>query len=170
MSERKYNGFSEEDLRIIALKKVNFRMSVKIHLGVFIFGCVLFFVINGFTSSYLWFLYPILGWLVGFVEHLTAYLVYARGVYPMAKRGVIFHVVTYFTVILLLFVINFLTNIIVFWIIFPAFFWGIALGIHVVVYLVYYRGATVDFGGLKSKKERAIDKELEKMQRKFKEQ
>jgi hypothetical protein len=168
MSEKRYNGFSEEDLRMVALKKVNFRMSVKIHLGVFIFGSVLFLVINGFTSTYLWFLYPILGWFVGFVEHLTAYLVYARGVYPMAKRGVIFHVVTYITVILLLFVINFITNIIFFWVVFPAIFWGIAIGIHVVVYLVYYRGATVDLGVLKSKKERAVDKELEKMQRKYK--
>jgi hypothetical protein len=164
MSEKRYNGFSESDLRLIALKKVNFRMSVKIHFGVFLIGCTLLFVINGLTSPFFWFPIPTFGWLVGFAEHLTAYLVYARGVYPIVKRSVSFHVVAYIFAMLLLFVIN-LYGITFFWVVLPAFFWGIGLLIHIIVYLVYYRVSTKDKDGLKSKKERAVERELAKMKK-----
>ena len=166
MIEKKYNGFSEEDLRMIARKKVNFRMSVKIHFGVYVVCCVLFIVLNGMTISFPWFFFPIFGWFIGVAEHLTAYLVYARGVYPMAKRGVIFHTVAYITVIPLLTITNFFW-LWYFWVIFPAFFWGIGLAIHIIVYLVFHRVKTHDGDGLKSKRERAIDKELAKMKGKY---
>ena len=165
MSEKKYNGFSEEHLRMIARKKVNFRMSVKIHFGVYLVGCILLIVTNGMMTGFLWFFFPVFGWLVGFAEHLTAYLVYARGVYPMAKRGVIFHLVSYIFGILLLFIIN-LYAFTVLWFLIPAFFWGVGLAIHIIVYLVYHRVKYHDGDGLKSKREHAIDKELAKMKRK----
>ncbi|NVM17458.1 MAG: 2TM domain-containing protein [Candidatus Lokiarchaeota archaeon] len=166
MSEKRYNGFSEDDLRMIAHKKVNFRMSVKIHFGVYIISCILLVVLNGLTVGFPWFFFPIFGWLVGLAEHLTAYLVYARGVYPMAKRGVIFHVVSYIFGILLLFVIN-RYAFTVLWFLIPAFFWGVGLIIHIIVYLVYHRVTTHDEDELKSKKERAVDRELAKMKKKF---
>jgi hypothetical protein len=166
MSEKRYNGFSENDLRMIARKKVNFRMSVKIHFGVYIVGCALLVVLNGLTTPFAWFFFPIFGWLIGIAEHLTAYLVYARGVYPMAKRGVIFHVVSYIFGILLLLVIN-LYAFDVLWFLIPTFFWGVGLAIHIIVYLVYHRVTSDSQDELKSKKERAIDRELAKMKKKF---
>ena len=169
MSEKRYNGFSEDDLRIIALKKVNFRMSVKIHFGVYVIVCLLMVAVNWyFSRDIIWFFYPIFGWLIGLAEHITAYLVYARGVYPMAKRGVIFHIVAYVFVLILLYLINFAIGISFPWVIIPAFFWGTGLLIHIIVYIVYHRGATEDQDGLKSRKERSVEKELEKMQSKFK--
>ena len=169
MSVKRYNGFSEDDLRLIARKKVNFRMSVKIHIGVFIVISILLVFINWFFSrEIIWFFYPIFGWLIGVAEHLTAYIVYARGVYPMAKRAVIFHLVAYIFVILLLYLINFATNIHFLWMLYPAIFWGAGLVIHIVVYVVFHRGATEDQDGLKSRKERAVEKEMEKMQKRLK--
>ncbi|MHA2287756.1 MAG: 2TM domain-containing protein [Promethearchaeota archaeon] len=166
MREKRYNGFSEEDLRMIAHKKVNFRMSVKIHFGVYVICCVLLVVLNRLIGGFPWFFFPIFGWLVGLAEHLTAYLVYARGVYPMAKRGVIFHLVSYIFSILLLFVIN-LYAFTFLWFLIPAFFWGVGLIIHLIVYLVYHRVITHEEDELKSKKERAVDRELAKMKRKY---
>ena len=105
-----YNGFSEESLKRIAMRKVNFRMGMKIHIGCYIIVSGLLFTINFvLTPTLLWFLFPVLAWLVGVAEHITAYLVYARGVYPMAKRGVIFHFVAYIFTNLFLGIINFIT-------------------------------------------------------------
>ena len=169
MTEKRYNGFSEENLRSIALKKVNFRMSVKIHLAVFLIGCTLLIAINEIFTPYLvWFIFPIFGWLIGFAVHLTSYLVYARGVYPIAKRAVIFHLVAFVFVMILLFVINLAVDITFLWVVIPAGFWSIGLAIHVAVYVIYHRGATEDQDGLKSRKERAVEKELEKIRKKNK--
>jgi hypothetical protein len=55
-------------------------------------------------------------------------------------------------------------------VLYPGIFWGIGLAIHIIVYFVYHRVTTNGEDELKSKKERAIDKELEKMKKKFKEQ
>ena len=169
MSEKRYNGFSEDDLRIIALKKVNFRMSVKIHFGVYVIVSILMVAVNWyFSPDIIWFFYPIFGWLIGVAEHFTAYLVYARGVYPMAKRGIIFHIVSYIFALIFLYLINFAINVRVPWVIIPAFFWGTGLLIHVIVYSIYHRGVSEDQDGFKSRKERSVERELEKMQRKFK--
>jgi len=107
MNQKRFDGFSEESLHQIALRKVNFRLSVKIHVGVYITVCSLLTLINWiFTPEIWWIHYPILGWLIGLIEHYTSYVVYARGVYPMAKRAVIFHLMAYIFVILYLFVIQ----------------------------------------------------------------
>ena len=168
MNEESFNGFSEENLRLIALRKVNFRLSVKIHAGVYVTGCSLMILINWFfTPGNWWVFYPIFGWLIGLVEHYTSYIVYARGVYPMAKRAVIFHLMAYIFVLILLFVINILVNPLFYWVIIPAIFWGAGLIIHIITYLVYHRGATVEEEGMKSRRERAVEKELEKMQKRL---
>lgn len=166
-------GFSEESLREIASKKVTFRFSVKIHIGVFIIVSILLFLINLLsTPNYWWIIYPFFGWLIGVIEHLTAYLVYARGVYPIAKRGVIFHLISYIFVISFLFIINTYTYIqaqispIFFWVAFPAVFWGAALILHFIAYFIYFRKKIDEQGEIKSRKERAIEKEIKKMKEK----
>ena len=168
MNEERVSGFSEENLRLIALRKVNFRLSVKIHAGVYVTGCSLLVLINWFFSPEIWWaFYPIFGWLIGLVEHYTSYIVYARGVYPMAKRAVIFHLMAYIFVILLLYVINVLASPSFWWVIIPAIFWGAGLIIHIMTYLVYHRGATEEKEVMKSRRERAVEKELEKMQKRL---
>ncbi|MFW9952249.1 MAG: 2TM domain-containing protein [Candidatus Thorarchaeota archaeon] len=164
-----YNGFSEESLKRIAQQKVNFRLSVKIHVGVYIIVSLLLLGINIlFTPSILWIIFPFFGWLIGVMMHTVAYLVYAKGVYPMAKRGVIFHFTAYIFVNLLLFVINYFTYPIFYWVSFPAMFWAVALILHLIAYFTYYRGRISEQGSGISRRERAIEKELEKMKKRMK--
>ena len=163
-----YHGFSEESLRKIAHQKVNFRYSVKIHIGVFIIVSILLLIINLlFTPLILWIIYPFFGWLIGVAEHSVAYILYARGVYPIAKRGVIFHLTAYIFTINFLFIINFFTLHPYYWALFPAIFWGAAIILHIIAYLVYYRGKIDENGEGKSRKDKAIDKELEKMKQRM---
>ena len=169
MNEHKYNGFSEASLRRIALRKVNFKMSVKIHIGVFITVSIFLSVINLiFTPIFWWVLYPIFGWLIGVAEHITSYIIFAKGVYPSQKRGVIYHIVAYIFVILLLFVSNQIIMPTYPWVIFPAFLWGTGLTIHLVTYYVYHRPSIDEQGVLKSRRDRAVEKEMGKMQNRLK--
>jgi len=163
-----YNGFSEESLKRIAMRKVNFRMSMKIHIGCYIIVSILLFVINlVLTPTIWWFLFPVLAWLVGVAEHITAYLVYARGVYPMAKRGVLFHIVAFIFTNLFLAIINFITYPNVLWFLIPTVFWGTGLAIHIITYYIFHRGSVDDQGGLKSKREKSVEKEILKMKRRM---
>jgi len=167
MTENK--AFSEESLYEIARSKVNFRLSVKVHVGVFLVVSVLLLTINLiFSPSILWVIYPFFGWIIGVVLHTTAYIVYARGVYPIAKRGVIFHTLTFIFAMLYLFIINLITIPTYYWAIYPLIFWGSALVIHNIAYLVLYRGKIDDKGETKSRRERAIEKEMEKMRKRMK--
>ncbi|MFX1411003.1 MAG: 2TM domain-containing protein [Promethearchaeota archaeon] len=160
--------FSEESLYEIARSKVNFRLSVKVHVGVFIVVSAMLLTINLiFSPSILWVLYPFFGWFIGVVLHTTAYIVYARGVYPIAKRGVIFHICAFTFVILYLFIINIVTFPDYYWVIYPLIFWGAALTIHIIAYLVYFRGRIDDRGESKSRREKAIEKEIEKMRKRM---
>lgn len=165
-----YNGFSEESLRKIAQQKVNFRYSVKIHLGVYIIVSILLLVINLiFTPFILWVMYPFFGWLIGISIHIIAYILYARGVYPMAKRGLIFHLDAYIFTLLFLTLINLVTLPQYLWVLYPIIFWGIALILHIIVYLIYYSSSKIDEQGkVDSKKSRAVERELEKMKKRFK--
>ncbi|MFX0042407.1 MAG: 2TM domain-containing protein [Candidatus Hodarchaeota archaeon] len=163
------NAFSEESLYEIARSKVNFRLSVKIHIGIFLVVSILLLTINLiFSPNILWVLYPFFGWFIGVVLHTTAYIVYARGVYPIAKRGVIFHTLAFIFTMLYLFIINVITFPSYYWTIYPLIFWGSALVIHNIAYLVYYRGKIDDQGETKSRRERAIEKEMEKMRKRIK--
>lgn len=173
MNESNENGFSEENLRRIAASKIKFRLSVKIHLTAYIFTIVLLISINAlFTPFLAWVIFPIFGWLIGLVIHITAYIVYARGVYPIAKRGVIFNSVAYIVVILFLFIINNFINLMLnipllfYWFAFPAFFWGLALIIHYIVYLKFYNKKLYEEGERQSRMERAIEKEMHKLRKK----
>ena len=165
------NGFSEENLRRIAALKIKFRLSVKIHLIAYILGIVLLISINVlFTPLILWFIYPIFGWLIGLMMHLTAYIVYAKGVYPIAKRAIIFNTVAYIFVNLLLFVINGHTDTLLMrsylWFLYPVFFWGLVLIMHYIVYLGFYNKKLYEEGERQSRLERAIEKEMLKMRKK----
>lgn len=163
------SGFSEESLRKIAAQKVSFRFSVKLHGAIFIIVNVLLIIINFlFTPEFYWFFFPLFSWLIGFNMHALAYILYARGVYPMAKRGVIYHLVSYTFVMLLLFIINFLTLSEFYWVIFPAVFWGTAVILHIIIYIQYFSKKVEKSGKYRSRKERAIEKELNKMRKKQK--
>jgi len=168
------NGFSEENLRRIAALKIKFRLSVKIHLIAYILGIVLLISINVlFTPLLLWFIFPIFGWLIGLAIHITAYIVYAKGVYPIAKRGVIFNTIAYIFVNLLLFVINGYTDALLMnikpgylWFLYPVFFWGMALVLHYIVYLAFYNKKLYEDGERQSRMDRAIEKEMHKLRKK----
>ncbi len=164
-----YNGFSEESLRKIAQQKVNFRYSVRIHLSVYLIVSTLLLIINLVSSPlHLWIIYPFFGWLIGVSIHTLSYILYARGVFPMAKRSVIFHLDAYLFTILLLILINVFTLPEILWVLYPIIFWGIALIFHIVTYLLYYQRKIDEHGKLYSKRTRAIEKELEKMKKRLK--
>ncbi|MHA2393187.1 MAG: 2TM domain-containing protein [Promethearchaeota archaeon] len=163
------SGFSEESLREIAAQKVSFRFSVKIHVAIFIMVNVLLFIVNYFfTPGQYWIAFPFFSWLIGVNIHILAYLLYARGVSPMAKRGVLYHIDSYVFVMLFFFIINFITISEFYWVIFPAIFWGAGVALHIVIYILYYRNSNKleKSGKGISRKERAINKELEKMRKK----
>lgn len=156
--------FSEDSLRKIAEEKINYRNSVKIHLTAFVLVNALLLVINLLTiPNELWIFYPFFGWLIGLNVHTVGYILYARGVYPMAKRGLIFNLTAYLSTMLLLFLINILTLSSYLWVFFPAFTWGFALIVHLIIYLLYFRQPIAKFDERRSKKENAIEKELQKM-------
>lgn len=181
--------FTEKSLRKIAEQKINFRLSVKIHVLAYVLANIFLVIINLVTSLaflslfyplgttvfvlmtqpyLLWFLYPIFGWFIGLIMHVLSYVLYARGVLPMAKRGILYNLFGYLTGMLLLTVINLITLPTFLWIIFPGFFWGIGTLGFGIVYFVYLRGDVSERGETKSRKERAIEKEMEKMRRKSK--
>ena len=165
-----YNGFSEESLRKIAQQKVTFRYSVKIHAVTFIIVSILLLIINLiFTPLVLWIVYPFFGWLIGVSIHFVAYILYARGVYPMAKRGVIFHLDAFVFTLSFLTLINLFTLPQFLWVLYPIIFWGIALIFHTFIYLIYFSSTKIDEQGkVESKKSRAVERELEKMKKKYK--
>jgi len=167
------SGFSEESLRKIAEQKINYKYSVMIHLAVFCLVNALLLFINMISSTeYYWVLFPVLGWNVGLVLHIVSYILYARGVYPDAKRGVIYHLFSYLTVMLLLFAIN--MNIMdnltfsieaINWAYYPAIFWGFGLLVHYAAYRIYGRGDISKDGVVITRRERLIEKELQKMKK-----
>jgi len=177
-----YNGFSEENLREIAKKKVVFRFSVRLHIFIFLVVNTLLFFINILTTlPYYWIIYPLFGWLIGVAEHVTSYIIYAKGVYPNTKRGVFFHLIAYIFVNLLLFIIFFHNELFYphlvlhiedyipyAWFLFPLVFWGAGLLIHIAVYLIFNRSKVNKEGIEQTKREKAIERELEKMKLKFK--
>jgi len=165
MSEN--SGFSEESLRRIASQKISYRVSVKLHIAIFITVNILLYLVNILaTPGLYWIIYPFFSWLIGINMHAIGYLLYARGVYPMAKRGVIFHVVSFVSVMLFLFIINFTTLPDYYWVIFPSIFWGTGVALHIIIYIHFFSGKVEKSGKYSSRKERAIEKELEKMRKK----
>ncbi|MHA1914073.1 MAG: 2TM domain-containing protein [Promethearchaeota archaeon] len=161
------SGFSEESLRNIAAQKVSFRFSVKIHSGIFIIVNILLFVVNFFfTPDLYWIIFPFFSWLIGLNVHILSYILYARGVSPMSKRGIIYHIDIYLFVMLYLSIINLTTYSEFYWVIFPAIFWGVGVIITLMVYYLFYYKKVEESGKVGSRKERAIERELEKMRKK----
>ncbi len=161
--------FSEESLRKIAEQKIKFRKSVSVHALIFVLVNAFLVLLNVLlTPEFYWVTFPILGWLIGLMMHLTAYVMYAKGVYPFTKRAVIFHIVGYIFVNLLLTAANFLTAGSFTWIIWPVAVWGVGLLAHIIVYMLYGREKLPKKEGEqpKSKKELAIEKEMKKMKAK----
>ncbi|KKN45918.1 hypothetical protein LCGC14_0678190 [marine sediment metagenome] len=161
------SAFSEESLRKIAAQKVSFRFSVKIHAAVYIIINALLFVINYIlTPEDYWIVFPFFSWLIGLNLHALSYILYARGIYPMGKRAVIYHVNAFIFVMLLLFITNYMTLPNFYWVLFPALFWGSLVIFHTIIYTQYFSRKIGKIGKIESRKERAIEKELEKMRRK----
>lgn len=167
MSVSGNSGFSEENLRKIAAQKVSFRFSVKIHIAIFIVVNVLLLIVNFFyTPELYWIVFPFFSWLIGVNIHTLSYILYARGVFPMAKRGMIYHLDSYIFVMLFLFIINLVTLSGFYWVLLPALFWGTGVIVHVIIYFLFYSGKNKKPGKFESRMERAIEKELNKMRKK----
>lgn len=161
------SGFSEESLRKIAAQKVTFRFSVKIHVAIFIIVNILLFIVDFFyTPGLYWIVFPFFSWLIGLNTHTLSYILYAKGIYPTAKRGLIYHVDLYFFVTLFLFIINILTLSDFYWVIFPTLFWGVGIILHIIIYSLFYTGKDIKSGKFVSRKEQAIEKEMKKMKKK----
>ena len=159
VSVKNFNGFSEESLRIIALKKVRFRLSLQIHSGLFLginlfifltiilppFSFASFFFQSAFTSA----------WLVFLSLHGTAYFIYARGVYPKIKRGY------YYNLVAFLASIPYQCTTMLVIIIGPI--WGMAVLIHYIIYRIIARNSNIKEGIQKTHLQRLVEKEMDKM-------
>jgi hypothetical protein len=155
----KYGGFSEAHLRVLAIKKVRIRISVEVHAIIYFSSLI---VIN-FLALWSFVSYLIFGfWIILLGEHLTAYLMFSRGVYPNAKRVLYFHLATYVFSLPL-----WLPYIPIFWIFVVS--WGILLLIHYAlfqfIYYVVHRNSKHEDGSKKSHVQRLVEKEMEKMKR-----
>jgi len=159
ISIKNFNGFSEESLRIIALKKVRFRLSIQLHFVVFIS----FIIIMNFITFFRYvsvdlFFYPMFVsiWFIILSEHGTAYLIFARGVYPIAKQKFYYHLVAYLASIPLQ-----LVWFLVILIMIPI--WGMAVLIHYIVVRIITRKSKIKEGIKKTHIQRLVEKEMEKM-------
>ncbi|MFO8019716.1 MAG: 2TM domain-containing protein [Promethearchaeia archaeon] len=166
---------SETELRKVAKRRVQFRKSVSVHFALFLIVNLLLVVINylsiegDINLQNFWVLYPIFGWLIGVMIHLTAYFLYINEVKPLAKRILIFHIVAYIFTNILLIIVNLITNPAIFWVLFPLIFWGAGLVVHIVIYFLYLQeGAEKGVEG-KSRKEKAIEREMQRIKSKGKE-
>ncbi|MFX1395210.1 MAG: 2TM domain-containing protein [Promethearchaeota archaeon] len=157
---------SDQELRKIAEKKVQFRYSVKIHFIIFILVNSLLLLINLLTSQFFWVVFPFFGWLIGVVIHCLSYILYARGVYPRGKRALLYTITAYSFSMLFLFVTNYITLGVINWALYPTFFAGIGVLIYIFIYLLFFSAKLSNDGEKKSKIERAVDKEMEKLAKK----
>ncbi len=172
MSDNGYNNndenveeFSEESLREIAKEVVQRRIGLQNHLRVYIFVNILLFIINYLTFPlYRWHMWPLLGWGIGLGYHIFGYITFRRGSFgDDAKAGISYHVFTYLIVCAFLFWIDFLFTGTMTWSFFPIGGWGLALVIHLYVYITN-RPKTGD-DPRKSYLDREIDKELSKIRK-----
>ena len=69
--------------------------------------------------------------------------------------------------VLLLFVINYVTLGEINWALYPAVFAGVGVLICIIIYLVYFRSKITQSGDIKTKKQRAIEKEMERMRQRM---
>lgn len=157
---------SDEELRKIAEQKVKFRYSVKIHVIIFILVNSVLLFINLLTVKFLWVVFPFFAWLIGVAIHWLSYVLYARGVYPMGKRALLYTIAAYLFTMLFLFVTNYITLGVINWALYPTIFAGAGVLIYIFVYLLFFREELTEDGEKKSKIDKAVDKEMEKLARK----
>ena len=157
----KYGGFSEAQLRVLAVKKVRIRISVEIHAIIY-FGSFIGYVFSGapILSYTPYFIFA--PWLILLGEHLTAYLTFSRGVYPKAKKILYFHLATFvFSLPIWLPLMSFG------WVVIG--FWGILLLIHYAlfqfVHYVVHKNSRQKENSKKSITQRLVEKEMEKMKK-----
>ncbi len=160
--------FSEETLRKIAAQKVTFRYTVKVHAICYGLVNLLLIIINLIVApTYLWGLYAVFGWLIGLAIHILIYLLWSRGV-SYGKRAIILHITIFGLTMLLLIVVNYLTAGTLDWVAYPAISWGFGFLVHVILhyYLTSIRSGNKE--DRLTRRERAIEKELEKMRQRRK--
>ncbi len=158
---------SDDYLRKIAENKVMFRYSVKVHATLFALANILLLIMNLiFTPGFLWIVFPLFGWLIGLAIHYLSYLLYAKGVYPMTKRAMWYLITAYILGMILLFITNYITLGVINWALYPAFFGGTGVLVYILLYLLFFRSKLTESGEKKSRIERAVDKEMEKIKRK----
>jgi len=173
ISIKNFNGFSEESLRIIALKKVRFRLIVQIHFIVFVvlnlivFLSIFFSTISvpiSYTPSNLYiplvfYIPSVLSsvWFVGLSLHATAYFIYAHGIYPKAKCKYYYNLIAFLASI----PYQCLTMLVIF----VSPIWGVAVIIHYITYRIISRKFHIKEGVKKTHLQRLVEKEMEKMKR-----
>ena len=181
MSIEENPGFSEDSLRRIAAQKIKYRTLLRFHAVTYLLINILLVIINIITETepgnitghiYYWFFFPMFGWLIGLAIHAMFYLCYARGVYSMMKRLAYVHLIAYVTVMVLLFMsdINIMNNLTleeIGWAHYPAVSWDVPMLLHVILTIIVFSGKMTEDGLIKTRKERAIEKEMDKMRKKF---
>jgi len=171
--KKKYNTkqeITEEELRKIAEYKVMFKKSILMHLFWFVAVNIMLVAINLiFSPGYLWFILALIGWpIIGVIMHGTVYVLFSRGVTPGEKRGLIYHIASYVSVIPVLVIINTFTTGDLLWVLYPIFFWGVGLIFHIAIYSMLSSGKTVVDGVELSKKEAQVERELQRMKTELK--
>lgn len=132
---------------------------------------LLLVVINWiFSPQSWWVLYPIFGWLIGLAMHALAYSLYAEGVESISYRGVVYNAVAYIFTIMLLIVVDLMDTGIVEWAWIVAVCWIAGLVVHLSLHIMFFRATGAKPEKKISRKEKAVDKEMEKMRRKMKKQ
>lgn len=154
----------KNDIRNMAERKVNLQISLKIHLVAFIFGTILLLIINLlFTPQYLWVMEATMGWGIGYFLHLIGYLLYSKPHPHSGRTDILFHFIIYLVVNAYLVVKNITTTSFP-WVIYPIIFWGFGLLVHGIIYNLYYKDVkSILTGEPISKKQLAIEKEIQKM-------
>ena len=171
--KKKYNRkqeVTEDDLRQIAEYKVMFKKSILMHLFWFVAVNIMLVAINLiFSPVYLWFIFALIGWpIIGVIMHGTVYVLFSRGVTPGEKRGLIYHIASYVSVIPVLVIINTFTVGDYLWVLYPIFFWGVGLVFHTAIYSMLSSGKTIVDGVELSKKEMQVERELQRMKTEIK--
>ena len=161
------NQMLSESDRKIAREKVMFRYSVKVHATLFVLSNILLFILNLiFTPEILWIAFSFFAWLIGLAIHYLSYLLYARGVYPNTKRAMYYLIIAYVFGITFLFATNYITLGVISWALYPAVFGGAAVLIYIILYFLFFRKKLTDSGMIKSRIDRAVEKEMQKIAKK----
>ena len=170
MSSKKLNEFSNDSLRKIAKEVVVRKFVIILHIWIYVLVNLLLFAINYFTyPTYFWCLWPLTAWMMILALHILSHILFRKGIVDLHTVFILYHTVFYVVINLFLIFTNWFTTAPdssrmtwVWWIIGP---WGILVIIHLIVYfyVVPKHGESPNRNWL----DRKIDKELEKMKRKY---